>query len=387
MNFSVNSKELEKLLSRVFPAIPARTPMTILENFLFELDEGKLTVSATDLDVSLRSHIPVTSEEKTKVVIPGKLLYDTVRTLEDTSIQFESNSDENINQPSEELKIQLKTDNGIYSLSCINSDEFPKIPEIVKNNSIKLNGKVLRDALDKTSFAIDKESMSPSMVGVLFELAEEGLIFVSTDGRRLVKLVNRKYTFPVEQSGISKQYILPERAVNILLKLLTDEDLEINFTENNASFLLSTSNGDLELITKLISQKYPDYKSVIPLENENLLSVKRNDFVKSLRRMLLYSSSNYQQVLLSISENAIDISSEDINHGASAKENIPANYDGTPLVIAFNTSFLSDIISHIDSDDIVLKLSSPTKACIIEPMVQKEDEDLMMLLMPIRINS
>ncbi|GAB6282265.1 MAG: DNA polymerase III subunit beta [Ignavibacterium sp.] len=385
MNFSVNSKELEKLLSKVFPAIPARTPMTILENFLFELDEGTLTVSATDLDVSLRSHIPVTSEEKTKVVIPGKLLYDTVRTLEDTSIQFESNPDEN--KPSEELKIQLKTDNGVYSLSCISPDEFPKIPEIVQKNSIKLNGKVLRDALDKTSFAIDKESMSPSMVGVLFELAEEGLIFVSTDGRRLVKLINRKYNFPIEKSGTSKQYILPERAVNILLKLLTDDDLKINFTENNASFLLSNSDGDLELITKLISQRYPDYKSVIPLENENLLSVKRNDFLKSLRRMLLYSTSNYQQVLLSISENAIEISSEDINHGASAKESIPANYDGSPLVIAFNTSFLNDIISHIDNDDIVLKLSSPTKACIIEPMVQKDDEDLMMLLMPIRINT
>ncbi len=391
MNFNVNSKEFEKLLSQVFPAIPTRTPMSILENFLFELEDGRLTVSATDLDVFLRSHINIASEEKSKVVIPGRLVYDIVKTLGDTSLRFESNIEENKNQPASTWKIELKTENGIYSLSCLSADEYPKIPEIIKENSIKLNGKILREALEKTSFAISKESMRPSMLGVLIELADDGLRFVSTDGHRLVKLINKQYTFPSELGTENKQYVIPERAVNVLLKLLTDEfaksEIEINFTDTNASFLFSKGEGELELITKLIAQKYPEYRSVIPMENENLLHIKRNDIIQSIRRMLLFSSSNYQQVQLAINENTIEITSEDISHGASAKENIPAEYDGKPMVIGFNTSYFNDIISHIDSEDIVLKLSSPTKACIIEPFIQKEEEDLMMLLMPVRLNS
>ncbi len=369
MEFNVNSKVLEKLLSRIIPAIPNRTPMPILENFLFEITDGLLTVSATDLEIALKASMNVSADENIKMVIPAKLLFEIIRSLGDTQIHFQTD----IN-----AKLILKTETGTYNLSYSYPDEFPVIPVVPKESVISINGALLKKSIDQTSFAVSKEDMRPAMTGTLLEFSEDGLRFVATDGHRLVKYIIKNF-----KSDALQQYIIPDRGISVLSKLLTDSEVKVHLSKTYISFHIE----DLEFISRLIGEKYPAYSSVIPLENENKLKLKTSDLLSAVKRMMLFSSANSKQVRFSISENILEVSAEDVDHGSSAKESIVAEYNGAPMVIGFNTAYVHDVLAHLEAKEIIFFLQAPTKACIIEPSEQKENEDLMMLLMPVRINN
>lgn len=369
MELKVNSKALEKLLNRIIPAVPNRTPMPILENFLFDINDGLMTVSATDLEISLRSSINVPSDENLKMVIPARLLYDIIRSLDETQISFKTLGGS---------KLKLTTDNGIYNIGYSSSEDFPEIHSVAKNKEVVINGLDLKKALDQTAFAMSKEDMRPAMTGTLLEFTNDGLRFVSTDGHRLVKFVNKNI-----KSKTDEQYIVPERAITVLSKLLNDTDVKIYLSKSHVSFHL----GELEFISRLIGEKYPAYNSVIPLENENKLFINRTDLNSTIKRMMLFSSSSSKQVKLSISSDKLEVSAEDTDHGSDAVENIECKYDGDSIDIGFNTAYVNDILSHVDDENIVFKLHSPTKACIIEPESATENEELMLLLMPVRLNN
>jgi DNA polymerase-3 subunit beta len=377
MEFKVNSKALEKLLTKIIPAVPVRTPMPILENFLFELSDGELTIYATDLEIALKSSINVVAEENIRLVVPARLLYDIVRSLQETIIHFNVTGNG---------KINLQTDNGVYSISYLPPEDFPDVPAFPVNNidkerigEVNIPGIELKKAIDQTSFAMSKEDMRPAMMGTLLEFTEEGLRFVATDGHRLVNLLKKNIKI-----GFIDQYIIPERAISVLVKILEDKDVKILFSKTHISFRI----GDLEFITRLIGQKYPDYSSVIPLENENRLTVKTSELLSSIKRMLLFSPTNSRKVKFSIKQNNLEISAEDVDQGAFAKENILCRYEGDGLEIGFNSAYVNDILSHLQNDEeIYFMLHSSTKAVIIKPEKNKEDEDLMMLLMPVRLNN
>jgi DNA polymerase-3 subunit beta len=369
MEFKVNSKVLEKLLGKIIPAVPTRTPMPILENFLFDIKDGSMNVSATDLEIALRSSINIASDENIKIVIPARLLYDIIRSLGETQITFNTDGGS---------KIKMTTDNGVYNIGYASSEDFPEIPAVAKDKEIVINGLDLKKAIDQTSFAMSKEDMRPAMTGTLFEFTPDGLKFVATDGHRLVKYINKNI-----KSDAGEQYIIPERAITVLTKLLDDADVKIYLSKSNASFNL----GDIEFVSRLIGEKYPAYNSVIPLENENKLFVNKANLNSTIKRMMLFSSSSSKQVKFSISNNNLEVSAEDIDHGSDAVENIECKYEGEAMDIGFNTAYVNDVLTHVDEDNVVFKLHSPTKACIIEPETIKEDEDLMLLLMPVRLNS
>ncbi len=376
MQFKVNSKELEKLLTKIIPAVPSRTPMPILENFLFEIKDGLLTIYATDLEISLKSSLNIVAEENISFVVHAKLLYDVVRSLKETTINFtiEKNG-----------KLNLITDSGKYVLSYLEPDEYPEIPNFPGDKSdeelkeISINGIELKYTFDKTSFAMSKEEMRPAMMGTLANFSKEGLRVVATDGHRLVNLLLTNITTDFEE-----QYIIPERAISVLSKILDEKDVKLYLSKSHISFSLN----DIELITRLIGQKYPDYSAVIPLENEFLLNVKLREIHDAIKRMMLFSATNTRRVKFSIDENSLEISAEDLDIGASGTENIECTYKGDKIEIGFNSSYVNDILSHIGSEDeIVFKLHSPTKAVIVVPANKSEKHDLMMLLMPVRLNN
>ncbi|NWF50330.1 MAG: DNA polymerase III subunit beta [Ignavibacteriaceae bacterium] len=369
MQFKLNSKSLEKLLSRIIPAVPTRTPMPVLENFLFNIEDGLLTVCATDLEISLRSSVNVPADENIKMVIPARLLYDVIRSLGDTQINFITDGNS---------KLKLSTDYGSYNIGYSSAEDFPEIPTVQKDKEITIKGSELKKAIDQTAFAMSKEDMRPAMTGTLFEFTEDGLKFVTTDGHRLVRFINKRLI-----SKTAEQYIIPERAISVLSKQLGESDVKVYLSKTFVSFQI----GDLEFITRLIGEKYPAYGSVIPLENENILKLKRDDIQSTIKRMILFSSSNSKQVKFSIGKNKLEVSAEDIDHGSSAVETVSCEYKGEPMDIGFNTVYVNDIISHVDDDEVIIKLHSPTKACIVEPAKQSENEDLMLLLMPVRLNS
>lgn len=376
MDFKVNSKQLEKLLTKIIPAVPTRTPMTILENFLFEIKAGQLTIYATDMEISLKSSISIVAENDMKLIVPAKLLYDIVRSLKDTTIQFTI---------TENKKLTLATENGTYSLSYLEANEFPEIPSFPPEektdeeiNEIDIKGSDLKGAFELTSFAMSKEEMRPAMTGTLVTFTEDGIRFVSTDGHRLVNLLKKGII-----RDISDQYIVPERAISVLLKILDEKDVKVYLNKTHISFILS----DIELISRLIGQKYPDYQSVIPLENEFKLKINTRELLSAIKRMMLFSPTNSRRVKFSISENMLEISAEDIDLGSSAKEVMVCEYSGDTLEIGFNSTYVNDILSHLNYDEVIFKLHSSTKAVIVNPDKNKEDEDLMMLLMPVRLNN
>jgi len=377
MEFKVNSKELEKLLNKIIPAVPTRTPMPILENLLFEVKDGSLTIYATDLEISLKSSINIVTEENIKIVVPAKLLYDVVRSLGDTSITFEA---------TKSGKINIVTENGKYTLSYLDPEEYPEIPSFPPENAdsekidqFTMSGLELKYAFEKTSFAMSKEEMRPAMMGTLLELTDDGLRFVTTDGHRLVNLLKKNVSITIRD-----QFIVPERAVSVLLKILDEKDVSVYLSKTHVSFTLD----DMELITRLIGQKYPDYNSVIPFENEFMLKVNTKELHDAIKRMMLFSSSNTRRVKFSIKENSLEISAEDLDLGASGEEKIHCEYKGDQIEIGFNSAYVNDILSHMVSEkEIILKLHSPTKAVIVEPVDKKENQDLMMLLMPVRLNN
>jgi DNA polymerase III subunit beta len=369
MHFNVNSKTLEKLLAKVIPAIPSRTPMPVLENFLLEIKDNLLTVYATDLEISLKSSINVDASEDIKIVVPAKLLFDIIKALKETQLKIEAEKNS---------KLKITAENGVYYIGYSSADDFPEIQAVTKSRELIMSGTDLKKALDQTSFAMSKEDMRPAMTGTLFEFSEEGLRFVTTDGHRLVKYVSKTL-----HSDTEEQYIIPERAISVLSKILDQKEVKINLSKTHASFNFE----DLEFISRLIGEKYPSYNSVIPMENENLLKVKTDELQSTVKRMILFSSSNSKQVKFSLKDNNLEVSAEDIDHGSSAKENIYCEYKGEPMDIGFNTLYVNDILTHINEEEILFKLHSPTKACIIEPIEKSENEDLMLLLMPVRLNN
>lgn len=376
MEFKINSKELEKHLSKIFPAVPTRTPMKILENFLLDINDGLLTIYATDMEISLKSFMNVVADENIKIVLPAKLLVDIVKSLKETTINFE------VHQKNK--KVNLLTETGKYSISYLDAGEFPEIPEVKEDekqeiNIIEINGEELKKAIEKTAFAMSKEEIRPALVGTLFEFSEEGLRFVTTDGHRLVNLLKKNVKAPIK-----KQYVVPERAINVLSRILDEKEVKAYFTNTYASFKLN----DIELISRLISHKYPDYSSVIPLENEYILKVKTLELNDTIKRMMIFSTSNTRRVKFSIKSESIEISAEDVDTGSSGEERVNCEYKGEPMDIGFNSQYMNDILTHLsDSEEVVFKLHSPTKAVIIEPVEKKEDVDIMMLLMPVRINA
>jgi len=321
--------------------------------------------------------LKIVSEENLKILLPAKLLYDVVKSLKDTTIRFDIQSNG---------KVVLVTDHGKYNLSYLDHEEFPEIPDFPNDsvdtddlNEFSIVGSELRFAFEKSSFAMSKEEMRPAMMGTLFEFNEDGLKFVATDGHRLVNFLNKNIKL-----NLDAQYILPERAVSVLLKILDDKDVKVYLSKTHMSFRLN----EYELISRLIKQKYPDYSSVIPLENEFTLEVETKELHDVIKRMMLFSTSNTRRVKFSISEDNLEISAEDLDLGASGTENINCNYSGDAVDIGFNSAYVNDVLSHLSFEKkIVFKLHSATKAVIILPTEQKENYDLMMLLMPVRLNN
>lgn len=373
MEFKVNSKELEKLLSKIIPAVPNRTPMPILENFLFEVKDGQLTIYATDLEISLKSALNIVTDENVKMVVPARLLYDIVRSLKDTTIHFKLMANK---------KINIVTEVGKYTISYLDADEYPEIPSLSADkdiNEVSINGVELRSAFERGSFAMSKEEMRPAMMGTLFEFTNDGLRFVTTDGHRLVNLLNKNV-----KSLTNNQYVVPERAVSVLTKILDEKDVKIYMTKSYMSFKLN----DIELITRLIAQKYPDYASVIPLENEYKMKINTKELHDAIKRMMLFSTSSTRRVKFSIEKTMLEISAEDLDIGASGEEKVTCSYSGDSLEIGFNSTYVNDVLNHLSSEEeIIFKLHSATKAVILEPVQKKENLEMIMLLMPVRLNS
>jgi DNA polymerase-3 subunit beta len=371
MKFIVSSSQLFKHLQQISGVINANTVLPILEDFLFEIEANKLTVVATDLETVMKVHLDIEAKEKGKVCIPSKILLDSLKNIPEQPLTF--NIDKN-------FAVEITSSNGKYKVMGENPDNFPKEPVADVATSFNLTSSALVTAINKTLFAVSNDDLRPAMTGVYFELATNGITCVATDAHRLVRFKRSDVNCPKPDT-----FIVPKKPLNLLKSALpqNEDALDVSYNSNH----LFVKHNGTELVCRLIDARFPDYKVVIPIDNPYKLTVNKNDFQSALRRVSVFSNKSTNQVALTISGSELQLASQDIDFSFEGNERMTCQYDGEDLQIAFNARFLIEMLNAADTEEIIIELSTPTKAGIIKPTEAEEDEELLMLVMPLMLNN
>ena len=371
MKFEASSADLLKALQTVNGAVPSKSAMPLLECILFETDTGKLRLSATDLEVSIvqRLSLTVSADGPSRVAVPAKRLIDTLRALPNLNVGFTADADFNVT---------LKTDRGQYKMVGFDGADYPALPELSDSNRIATDADLLKRAVQKTGFAVSRDALRPAMMGIYFNIDADSGRTVATDGHRLVKL-----QLDTLKSSSAVDFIVPEKAMALVSRVAGDGDCTMAVDGSYASF----DFGETTVLARLIDEPYPNYQAVIPLENEKRMTISRDDMLAAVKRVALYSSSMTNQIRLTIGSDSVDISAEDLERASSAKETLPCDYDGDELVIGFNGTYLTEVLGNIDGDEVLFEFSSPNRAGVVTPVEQKNEENMMMLIMPVMLNT
>ena len=376
MKFTTKCGDLLDALNTVKGAVPSKSTLPILECILFEQDEDALKLSATDLEISIVRKVQVQFEtngtpEGTAIAVPAKRLTETLRALpDDVPIEFTANGD---------FEIRMATDQGHYKMVGHDGDDYPELPEIDGKHEITTEGNLLRRAIDKTSFAVSKDALRPAMMGVYFQIGEDEGRAVATDGHRLVKLV-----LPTLTASEDVSFIVPEKATKLAGRVVEDDEIcTLAVDDGHVSFEF----GNSRVIARLIDETYPNYQAVIPQENEKRLTINREDMLNAVKRVGLYSSSMTNQIRLQIESDSVKISAEDVERSSEAEEVVKCDYDSDDMEIGFNSEYLTEVLSNVASEEVVFELSSPNRAGIVVPVDQEDDEDILMLIMPVMLKS
>ncbi len=371
MKFIVNSSTLLKELQKLNGVISTSNTLPILDNFLFEIEDGKIKIIASDLETTMISEITTESSSNGQITIPSKILIDTLKTFSNQPLTF---------LVDEETKgIEISSENGNYKLAGQDAKEFPKVPELSSSSSFLISSSVLLNAINKTLFASGNDELRPVMSGVFCELSEENITFVATDAHKLVKHTRSKIT-----SNSNSSFILPKKPLSLLKNNIdSDSDLNVDFNETNVKFSLD----NITLICRLIDGKYPNYDAVIPKDNPNKLVINKDELLNSIKRVSIYASKTTHQIRLKIAGSQLQITSEDLDFANKAEERLTCSYEGEDIEIGFNSRFVIDMLNNIGAEQICLEMSAPNRAGIILPLDgQEENEDTLMLVMPVMLN-
>lgn len=372
MKFLVPSSALLRQIQILSGVLNASNTLPILENFLFEIEDGQLTISASDLETTMTTRMAIESKENGTVAVPAKILLDTLKSLKDQPLSFDIDL--------KTFSIEISSDHGKYKLAGQNGDEFPKAPAIEGGSSVNLDGDVLANAINKTLFAAGTDDLRPVMSGLFFEMYPDSLRFVATDAHRLVR-----YSRNDKGSEQSASFIVPRKPLNLLKGIVAGAgDVILEFNESNACF----NFDQITLMCRLIEGKYPNYEAVIPKENPNKLTIDRQDLLASIKRVSIFANKTTHQVRLKMTGSELTISAEDLDFANEANERLNCSYQGEDMEIGFNSKFIVDMLSNANSEEVVFEMSAPNRAGIILPAEQEnEGEELLMLVMPVMLNS
>jgi DNA polymerase-3 subunit beta len=373
MKFIVSSSALSSKLTSLSKVINSKNPMPILDCFLFEIKNGQLIVTASDSENVMKSVIKLDEcDSDGEFAVTNGTILDALRELAEQPLTF------NFNPQNNELEITYQ--NGNYNFTAKSAEEFPRTSVITDDSTvINIEPDVLAENLNRSLFATAFDELRPVMNGVYFDLTPDCLTIVASDGHKLVR--NRVFTIKSENPS---SFILPKKPATLLKNVLTKDsgDVVIRFNSRNAE--ISFADGDLTC--RLIEGRYPNYNSVIPQDNPDEVNIDRNSLLGALRRVLPFASESSELIRLQISNGNIELSSNDVDFSTSAKENVTCDYQGAPITIGFKGSSLKEILVNLSSDDVVLKLADPSRAGVIVPGTQPENEEVLMLIMPMLLN-
>ena len=375
MKFIVSSTDLLQGLLSVSRVIASRSSLPILDNFLFLLEGNSLTVTASDSETTLKTIITIDDvAEGGEIAIPAKLLTDTLKELPAQPIEFASDAERSI--------VNISWMSGSAQIPYMSAEDYPQLPMLSDSVKLTFDASVLTDGINSTIYATAEEELRPVMNGIYFDITPESTTLVASNAHKLVC-----YTRKDVKGSKNASFILPKKPANILknnLAKLADESVEITFDKTNAMFKFENSL----LVCRLVEGTYPAYKSVIPKNNTNIISIARNERLNASKRVAVCSNQATGQIIFKLSQNRMEITAQDLDFSMSAQETLTCEYEGTPMEIGFKSTFLIEILSNFPYDTICIKLADPNRAALIQPAVQSEpEEEICALLMPMRINN
>jgi DNA polymerase-3 subunit beta len=377
MKFSVSSSDLLSHLQAISRVINSKNSLPILDNFLFSLQGNTLTMTASDVETTLITTMEVDGVEgEGKVAVSSRLLLDTLREFSEQPLTF------NINDSN--LAMVIASSNGSYNFIGQNGDEYPKLQQIeADSKSFSLSAANLSAGISKTLFCTAEDELRPVMNGIYFDIALDRLTIVATDAHKLVRF-KTLHTSVQLQGEEEANFILPKKPATMLKNILVKESgaVDIHFDKKNAYFKLS----NYTMICRQIEGKYPNYNAVIPTSNPHKIIIDRSTLLNALKRVSVFSNQASNLIKLAFKGNEIHISAQDIDFSISAEETINCQFDAQPMNIGFKSSFLIEILGNISGTDIVLELSDAARAGLILPFENDQNEEILMLLMPMVLN-
>ncbi|MGI6073047.1 MAG: DNA polymerase III subunit beta [Fermentimonas sp.] len=374
MKFKVSSSTLLNRLQLIGRVIGSKSTLPILDCFLLELKGNVLRVVAADFEMRLETWLEVSDVEgEGKLAINANNLLNPLRELPDQPITFDIND--------ETLEVFLYYRNGKYNFVGLKGDEYPEPKPLVQESTMNLtlSAETLLSGINRTVFATADDELRPVMNGILFDITPDDITFVASDGHKLVKVVNKE----VKSSGNSS-FILPKKPANLLKTILPKEsgDVEVSFDANNAYLTM----GSYIMVCRFIEGRYPNYNSVIPKDNPNKITIDRLSLLNALKRVSVFSNPAIGLIKFQLSDNKIIITTQDVDYMTSAEETLECEYSGNIMNIGFKSSFIIDILDNLSSPDVVIELSDPSRAGLILPSENEENEDVLTLLMPMMLN-
>ena len=373
MRFTLSSTALSSRLNMLSKVIASKNSMPILDCFLFQVANNEMTITASDNDNVITTSLPLTDlEGEGEFCVPNRVILDALKELPEQPLNFDVDTDT--------YAVKIVYQNGLYNFTAQGAEEYPRVKTMDDNvTTITIPANVLIDNITRTLFATANDELRPVMNGVYFDLTPESLAIVASDGHKLVR--NKNYNIKSETPAA---FNLPKKPANLLKAVLTKDgdDVIIKFDAKSAEIDFS----DGVITCRLVEGRYPNYNSVIPVSNPCQITVDRKALLSALRRVLPFASESSQLIRFHIDSYHFEVSSEDIDFATSAKEVINCEYSGQPISIGFKGSSIMEILNNLGSDQVIFQLADPSRAGIIVPAEQPENEDVLMLLMPMLLN-
>ncbi|EHG16577.1 DNA polymerase III subunit beta [Prevotella histicola] len=373
MRFNLSSTALGSRLLTLSRVINSKNSLPILDCFLFSVHDGQLTVTASDSENVMRGTLNLENcEGEGDFAVNNHTILDAVKELPEQPLSLDVDMGE--------MKIYITYQNGSYNFPILNADEYPKAQTVSENaTTITIDAGILSDNVNRSLFATAQDELRPVMNGIYFDLQADSLAIVASDGHKLVR--NKNFMI---KSDIPASFILPKKPATLLKNVLSKDggDVVIRFDDRSAD--ISFAEGNLSC--RLIEGKYPNYNSVIPQDNPNQVTIDRKSLIGALRRVLPFASDSSQLIRFHVAAGLLELRAEDIDFATSAKESVTCEYGGNPMDIGFKGSSMLEILNNLESEDVTIQLADPSRAGIIIPGVQPENEDILMLIMPMLLN-
>lgn len=373
MRFTISSSVLNSRLQLLAKVINSKSTLKVLDCFLFECRNQSVQITASDTENTFQTQIQLdTLEGEGRFAVPNKNMLDALKELPEQPLTLEIDTDN--------YSISILYQNGVSKFAIQSAEDYPEIEKSTGGSTtLTMKSETLLDCISRSLFATDTNEIRPVMSGIYFDIDSEKVAVVATDGHKLVRNLN----FGIGSESVSS-FILPKKPANLLRNSLPkdDSDVVINFTQRNAEFIF----GSMTLTCRLIEGRYPNYNAVIPQTNPNELTIDRKSLLSAVKRVLPFASASSLLIRLSIEQGKATISSEDIDFAASAKESLLCEYNGQKMSIGFGGNSLVEILNAIDSEEVCIKLADPSRAGVVTPVTQPENQEILMLVMPMLLN-